>query len=849
MLLLLAAPAPALTDGHGCSVGPYRKPWSHHAAADARRGGSAASPAQGGLQPAPVHGRRARPRRRDAHPDADVDAEAPWERATRWRPKQDGERDLSWRRVREAAAQPEVAPSPQVAAVASAIGELTTTVTLRDALPELCSRLEPADSEALIRAVAPGPKGWKGALAVYRTFLARGPEWMPSTRTSCAVLSVLAAARQADVAKRLVDELERRSCDLSVHVYNHLLLSYVRERRVSEALELAQSLWGRDVRPNAATYSSLVTLLGAARDVTNLKKARRTAVSHLALRGLLTTVVKMMRGFKPNRILYNALINALSKCHLYEDAEQVFERMRSDTEVEPDVVSYTAVLDLYGKQGKDGNLTPNVITYGSLLSAYAQQGLWQEAQELFDRMGSSTCPPNDVIYMILMEAYKNAGKPEEAAKVLQQMEAAGFRPSAVAHNTLIDAFAQEGNAKSAMRTYKRMRQVGLSPDTITFRALIEAFENSGRSEEATRLFEEVRASSDVAQDARACTALIAAYAKQGRVPEAARLYEDLRLSGITPTRAAFGIIIAAYSKAGRTQRVKDVFNEMLEAGVKPDSFTYSSLIVALVQAGEHDAVAQTILDMRGSKTQPNGSAYRALLHSSCQAASQLDIVNTIEEMVAGGHKLGRDALESILLAISRRHSEADAAPFMDALSVLASREADLAKRTLCTPSGCLDDSFWSQVVGELLGGDRELSERLVCSMLEALWSRGMRSRAVLLVRHVRQSGLLSDTLQETDESSLLDLRGLPTLASIAVLHTWLQDLHNAAMTGEMFPSQLQIILDNLDGVEGSMTAAVEYVEQLALPAKRRFFPEPACLLLSASDTLHWLRSKAAAGEA
>eukprot|EP00850_Spirogloea_muscicola_P023586 SM000369S13632 [mRNA] locus=s369:68843:74203:- [translate_table: standard] len=766
-----------------------------------------------GLQPAPVHGRTAHPRRRDAHPDAD-DAEAPWERATRWRPKQDGERDLSWRRAREAAAQPEVAPSPQVAAVASAIGELTTTVTLRDVLPELCSRLEPADSEALIQAVAPGPKGWKGALAVYRTFLASGPEWMPSTRTSCAVLSVLAAARQADVAKRLVDELERRSCELSVHVYNNLLLAYVRERRVSEALELAQSLWGRGVRPNAATYSSLVTLLGAARDVTNLKKASRTAILTICSTWLLNAVkrvVKMMRGFKPNRILYNALINALSKCHLYEDAEQVFERMRSDTEVEPDVVSYTAVLDLYGKQGKDGKLTPNVITYGSLLSAYAQQGLWQEAHELFDRMGSSTCPPNDVIYMILMEAYK--------------------------------VFA---STPSAMRAYKRMRQVGLRPDTITFRALIEAFEHSGRSEEATRLFEEVRASSDVAQDARACTALIAAYAKQGRVPEAARLYEDLRLSGITPTRAAFGIIIAAYAKAGRTQRVKDVFNEMLEAGVKPDTFTYSSLIVALVQAGEHEEVAQTLLEMRESQFHPNGSAYGALMHSSCQAASQLDIVKLIEEMVAGGYQLGRDALESILLAISRCHPKADAAPFMDALSVLSSREADLAKRMLCTPSGCLDDSFWSQVVGELLGGDCELSERLLCSMLEALWSRGMRSRAVLLVRRVRQSGMLSDSLQETDESSVLNLRGLPTLASIAVLHTWLQDLHNAAMTGEKFPSQLQIVLDNLDGVEGSKTAAVEYVEQFGLPAKRRSFPEPACLLLSASDTLQWLRSTPAA---
>jgi pentatricopeptide repeat protein len=64
---------------------------------------------------------------------------------------------------------------------------------------------------------------------------------------------------------------------------------------------------------------------------------------------------------------------------------------------------------------------PNVVTYTTLIDAYSRRGRWEEAAEMFERMKKEGRRPNMVTYTCLLNAYGAAKMMDKAEDVVEEM--------------------------------------------------------------------------------------------------------------------------------------------------------------------------------------------------------------------------------------------------------------------------------------------------------------------------------------------------------------------------------------------------------------------------------------------
>ncbi|RVW48388.1 Pentatricopeptide repeat-containing protein [Vitis vinifera] len=117
---------------------------------------------------------------------------------------------------------------------------------------------------------------------------------------------------------------------------------------------------------------------------------------------------------------------------------------------------------------------------------------FEDAREVFDKMGVKGCRPNEFSFGILVRGYCRAGLSMRALELLDGMGSFGVQPNKVIYNTLISSFCREGRNDEAERLVERMREDGLFPDVVTFNSRISALCSAGKILEASRIFRDMQ---------------------------------------------------------------------------------------------------------------------------------------------------------------------------------------------------------------------------------------------------------------------------------------------------------------------------------------------------------------------
>mmetsp|Transcript_78480 Transcript_78480/g.122458 ORF Transcript_78480/g.122458 Transcript_78480/m.122458 type:complete len:145 (+) Transcript_78480:1-435(+) len=92
---------------------------------------------------------------------------------------------------------------------------------------------------------------------------------------------------------------------------------------------------------------------------------------------------------------------------------------------------------------------PNVVSYSACIDAFAKQGDGEGAAEWHGNMVSAELEPNDISYTTVMCAFARQGDGKRAAAWLAKMEAAELAPTAATYDAVSVAFTQQGNGEAA----------------------------------------------------------------------------------------------------------------------------------------------------------------------------------------------------------------------------------------------------------------------------------------------------------------------------------------------------------------------------------------------------------------
>lgn len=233
--------------------------------------------------------------------------------------------------------------------------------------------------------------------------------------------------------------------------FNAMMSTAARSDRAKEAFEIYEEMLSLNMRPNCECFTTLISLCGQIGDVDRA----------------LSIHEKMNEsGIAPNVVTYNALLNT---CR-HGDSDQaatisleVFDMLRKSPDCDPDVISYSTLIDTLGRDGRfsemhkileemtEAGVQPNLVTYTSMIAALSRVDDLDGAMRVLVDMEKSGILPNMYTFSCVLNGACRLGQVGRAFEILQMMSERDVSPSSMTYVTLLDMTLRTGSPEHIKR--------------------------------------------------------------------------------------------------------------------------------------------------------------------------------------------------------------------------------------------------------------------------------------------------------------------------------------------------------------------------------------------------------------
>jgi pentatricopeptide repeat protein len=397
------------------------------------------------------------------------------------------------------------------------------------------------------------------------------------------LLDMYAKCRSLDDARNVF------YCCLAEHdaaSYSVMISMYAQHGSANGALQLFREMQSVGIRPNEATYVSILKLGSDVADLGHALSMHSQIIKH---------------GFDADTWVCNSLLNMYIKCGSIDHAHQLF-----DLSGWRDVVAWSALIAGYAEHGhvveafalfermQACGVEPNPITLIAILKAcsaslalnrgksvheyavkYGHESdicvanalvhLYTACRQLQDGMLIfESLPERDVVtWTVIIAAHIQHDCFEGALLLLSRMQQQGIEPN---HATFISAF-KSCCSPSAARLGKRLHswviEDGLDSDAPIANSVIHMYGNCGAVADSLAAFYVLRR-----RDVIAWSTMIALLSEQGECAEALRFYRDmLDDEGLEPNHITLLSVVRSCSGVERLEQGQIVHSQIAEAGL------------------------------------------------------------------------------------------------------------------------------------------------------------------------------------------------------------------------------------------------------------------------------------------
>ncbi|KAJ4792736.1 Pentatricopeptide repeat-containing protein [Rhynchospora pubera] len=457
--------------------------------------------------------------------------------------------------------------------------------------------------------------------------LKRAHDWRERVRLlSNRILSLPDSAHVADVLDHREPSLQVTPTDLSFVVKQ---VGQTDWRRALEAYEWLTL--HRQHAPGPRLLSAILGVLGRAR--------QDSLAEEVFLRCCSDT------DSEPAVQVYNAMMGVYARTGRFAKVRKLLDSMR-DHGLEPDLVSFNTLINARSKAHSLGpgvalqllndvrrsGLRPDTITYNTLISACSQNTNLEDAMKVFEEMLKSECQPDLWTYNAMISVCGRCSMAQEAERLFDELHVKGFIPDAVTYNALLYSFARAGDVAKVEKVCNEMVHAGFKKDEITYNTIINMYGKRGRLDIAFCLYNEMKIDG-CDPDVFTYTVLIDLLGKAERVLEASEVMSRMVEAGLKPNVKTFNALICGYAKAGMRIEAKKTFDHMIRSGIEPDCMAYSVMLDVLLRSdGEIRKVMELYRSMVKAGFYPDEYLYQVMLQSLMEANEEDKIHELIKDM-------------------------------------------------------------------------------------------------------------------------------------------------------------------------------------------------------------------------
>jgi pentatricopeptide repeat protein len=292
-----------------------------------------------------------------------------------------------------------------------------------------------------------------------------------------------------------------------------------------------------NARPNTISYNSVLATCARAELVSQAELLMKEMIQEYKNHSNYLKTPSI-NPIQPNIQSFSLLILAYSKIGTIDSAEKAETALKESSSllgIKPNLQSYSNCIScwarassphttipverasiLFRKISEDPNMTPDVVTYTALMNAWGRHGRAQEAHALLDdlwdiyqdalssqREDAHRYKPSVQTLTTVLHAWSSC-EPERAEALLKRMESDyKVAPNVYSFSVVLRAWAKNASSPKysdapdrAMMILNKMNDTeGIQPNVISYSTVIQAFAKQGRANEAEALLQEMLSSS------------------------------------------------------------------------------------------------------------------------------------------------------------------------------------------------------------------------------------------------------------------------------------------------------------------------------------------------------------------
>ncbi|CAA6673088.1 unnamed protein product [Spirodela intermedia] len=223
----------------------------------------------------------------------------------------------------------------------------------------------------------------------------------------------------------------------------------------------------------------------------------------------------LMAGVAPNEITFTAAVRASIAAGRFDLGGTSFLSISNSL-----ITLHTRMKDLASaRQIFDRMKTKDVVSWTAMLDLYFQEGDLRGARKTFDEMPHK----NEVSWSLMVARHNQAGQAMEALKLFERMFCAGLRPTLSSLSAAISAAGGNEALLVGSTLHGCSIKLGIDDSDFISSSLIDMYCKCGRPEEGRRVF-------DVAPEKKnliCWNAMVSGYCRNGSFPDAMELFERM----------------------------------------------------------------------------------------------------------------------------------------------------------------------------------------------------------------------------------------------------------------------------------------------------------------------------------
>ncbi|RZC62778.1 hypothetical protein C5167_024553 [Papaver somniferum] len=324
-----------------------------------------------------------------------------------------------------------------------------------------------------------------------------------------------------------------------------------------------------------------------------------------------------------SRFVYTKLLSVLGKARRPNEALQVFNLMREDCHLYPDMPAYRSIAVTLGQAGYvkeltniiecmrhkplkkiknmrrknwDPSLEPDIVVYNAVLNACVPSQQWKAVSWVLQQMRKGSLKPDGATYGLAMEVMLKSGKYDLVHDLFGRMRRNGAAPKAITYKVLVKAFWEEGKVNEAVKVVRDMELRGVVGSMSVYYELACCLCNSGRWQEAMLEIEKMKKLTLTKPLEVAFTGMILSCLDGGHVDDCISIFKQMK-NHCAPNIGTINAMLKVYRHSDMFLKAKELFEDTKRRGSVNDAnsnggrsylaldvYTYSSMLEASASA-------------------------------------------------------------------------------------------------------------------------------------------------------------------------------------------------------------------------------------------------------------------------